>query len=163
MRDPVDRATQAPGGLHTTAPAALRIVVPAVHVMQVLELLATTALVALRIVVPAVLGTTALAALRMMVLVARHIQGLVVHAMRAPVDRATQAQEERAGSVQPCANDNKSIQGACHLTTACRATRRRWRAPEAGRSAVQSECWSPESITTCRRPICEASRRTGHR
>jgi len=127
------RATQAPAGLHTTALAALRIVVPVVHVMRVLEVLGTTALAALRIVVPAVLGTTALAALRMMVLVARHIQDLVVHAMRAPVDRATQAQGERAGSVQQYANDSISIQGACHLTTACRATRRRGRAPEAGR------------------------------
>ncbi len=97
--------------------------------MQVSAALGTTALVALRIVVSAVLGTMALAAPRIVVLVAQHMMVLVVHAMRASVDRATQASGERAESVLQFANDSKSIQGACHLTTACRATRRKRRAP----------------------------------
>ena len=55
---------------------------------------------------------------------------VTIRFMRTPVALATQAQVERAGSVTQYANDSKSIQGACHLTTACRATHRRQRAPE---------------------------------
>ena len=117
IRVPVVRATQVPGGLHTTALVVRHIQGPAVHAMRV----------------PEVPGMTALAALPMMVLVVRHIQGPAVHAMRVPEDRATQAPGERAEHVQQYANDSKSIQCECHLTSACRATRRKRRAPEAGR------------------------------
>jgi hypothetical protein len=116
-----------------TALAARHIRGPADHVMRVPVVLVIQTLVALRMVAPEVPGTPALVALRMMPLVARHIRDPEVHAMRVLVVRATQVPGERAKRVQLCADDIASIQGERHLTTACRATRRKRHAPEGGR------------------------------
>ena len=106
-----------------------------VHVIGVLEALAMMAQAAMSTVVRGGRNMTALVALRMMDPAGQHIQVPVAHAMQVPVVHAIRALGERAKIVRQYANDTNSMRGDCHLTTACRATRRKRRAPEAERYA----------------------------